>query len=119
VAAKKEAAEEVNWSEYFASIVSVCPWSQAYWRKQKIDVCAWRGKVKALDGAVARMYLHPRASARLLKKMMNQFNDCRPQEEWLYSHPQHGGHSTPVGVLIQQDLATLTRARKGRSNYGK
>ena len=117
--AAKKAAEEVNWTEYFATIVAVCPWSQAYWRKQKIDVCDWKGKVDALDDAVARIYLHPRASARLLKKMMNYFNDSRPNEEWLYSHPQYKGHSTPVGVLIQQDLATLTRARKQRSNNGK
>jgi len=37
---EKEAVrkEEVNWTEYFASIVAVCPWSKAYWSKQKIDV---------------------------------------------------------------------------------
>ena len=25
----------VDWSSYFASVVSVCPWSRACWRKQK------------------------------------------------------------------------------------
>ena len=43
-------------------------------------------------------------------------NEGRPNEEWLYSHPQYGGHSTPVGVLIQQDLETLTKARKGNKH---
>tara|TARA_R110002020_G_scaffold164692_1_gene351546 strand:+ start:602 stop:955 length:354 start_codon:yes stop_codon:yes gene_type:complete len=109
-------ADEVNWSEYFASIVSVCPWSKAYWLKQKIDVCKWTGEIKPLGSFVARIYLHPRASGRRLKKMMWRMNEGRPNEEWLYSHPQYGGHSTPVGVLIQQDLETLTKARKGNKN---
>ena len=35
---KKEEAEKesnIDWSEYFASIISVCPWSKSYWKQQK------------------------------------------------------------------------------------
>ena len=33
-----------------------------------------------------------------------------------FSHPMYKGHSTPVPILIQQDLELLTKARKGREN---
>ena len=29
-----------------------------------------------------------------------------------FSHPMYKGHSTPVPILIQQDLELLTKARK-------
>ena len=45
---------------------------------------------------------------------MERMNDIRPEEEWLFSHPMYGGHSTPIPILIQQDLEILTKARRGR-----
>jgi len=115
----KEAVEEVNWTEYFASIVGVCPWSKKYWSQQRIDIVDWTGEILALDDYVARVYKHPLASARQLKKMMNLFNEQREDEEWLYSHPQYGGHSTPIGVLIQQDYALLNSIRSSMRNHNK
>ena len=58
----------IDWGEYFISIVSVCPWSLAYWTKQKIDVIRWRGEsnIVELGDYVARMWIHPNASARRL-----------------------------------------------------
>ena len=106
----------IDWSSYFVSIVSVCPWSGAYWRKQKIDVQAWKGEIIPLSDYVARIYIHKHASGRLLKKIMERMNDTRPEEEWLFSHPMFRGHSTPVPILIQQDLEILTKARKGKRN---
>ena len=106
----------VDWTSYFASIVSVCPWSRAYWHKQKIDVQLWRSEIVPLDDFVARMYIHQNASGRQLKKIMQRMNDIRHEEEWLFSHPMYKGHSTPVPILIQQDLEILTKARKGRDN---
>ena len=106
----------VDWSSYFASVVSVCPWSGAYWRKQKIDVQLWDSVVLPLDEFVARMYIHKNASGRILKKIMERMNELRPEEEWLFSHPMYKGHSTPVPILIQQDLEILNKARKGREH---
>ena len=117
--ARSVVVEEVNWGEYFASIVSVCPWSKAYWLQQQIDIRPWTGEIQPLGENAARVYTHPRASARILKKIMHRMNDQRDREEWLWSHPRYGGHSTPVGVLIQQDLETLTKARKGNKNESK
>ena len=110
-----ENVNNVDWSTYFSSIVSVCPWSGAYWRKQKIDVQKWTGKVLPLNDYVARIYIHKNSSGRILKKIMERMNDDRLTEEWLFSHPIFKGHSTPVPILIQQDLESLTKARKGKS----
>ena len=90
----------------------VCPWSKKYWSQQKIDIQEWTGEILALDDYVARVYKHPLASAKQLESMMNTFNEQRPDEEWLYSSPEYGGHSTPIGVLIQQDYNLLNRIRK-------
>ena len=117
---KKEEAEKesnIDWSEYFASIISVCPWSKSYWKQQKIDVQPWRGTkyILPLYDYVARMWIHRHASGRILVNIHHRLNDERTHEEWLFSHPCYGGFSTPVPVLIQQDLLSLTKAR----NYNK
>ena len=109
--AVKKAAVEVNWTEYFTSIKSVCPWSRAYWSKQKIDIVDWTGTVYPLQGFVARVYKAPQLTARQLYNTMRKFNKLYDDEEWLYSHPGYGGHSTPIPVLIQQDYDVLAKAR--------
>jgi hypothetical protein len=96
--ARKRVAEEVNWGEYFASIVSVCPWSRAYWLQQQIDIQTWTGDVQPLGDNAARVYTH-------------RMNDQRDREEWLWSHPRYGGHSAPMGCLIQQDHDKLQHIR--------
>ena len=115
-AEKAENESSINWSEYFASIISVCPWSKSYWEKQSIDVQQWKGEhnITPLKNYVARMWIHKHASGRLLCKVHNRLNMLRLDEEWLYSHPCYGGHSTPIPVLIQQDLALLTKARTNK-----
>lgn len=108
----------IDWGEYFASIVSVCPWSRAYWKQQKIQVMPWRGlrMVKELGDYVARIWIHKHASGRQLCNLHHRMNELRPHEEWLYSHPQYKGFSTPVPVLIQQNLEVLTKARNNNAN---
>ena len=110
----KEAAKRnnIDWSEYFASIVSVCPWSYGYWKAQKIDIVKWTGEknIKPLGEYVARVHIHARASGRILCNIHHRLNEQRPYEEWLYSFG--GENGTKVPVLIQQDLETLTKARK-------
>lgn len=111
---KAVSVNSIDWSEYFASIKSVCPWSRMYWRRQKIQVVPWRGSkmVQELGDHVARIHIHIHASGRQLCNIHHRMNDTRPHEEWLYSHPQYKGFSTPVPVLIQQNLEVLTKARK-------
>ena len=111
--ARKKADVEVNWNQYFASIVAVCPYSKMYWSKQKIDICDWTGERKELGDYVARVYKFKNASEYKLNKLMKQFNEEIGDEEWLYSHNKHGGHSTPVPVLIQQNFELLSTIREG------
>jgi len=118
VAKEAVSVNNIDWGEYFASIVSVCPWSRAYWKQQKIQVMPWRGlrMVKELGDYVARIWIHKHASGRQLCNLHHRMNELRPHEEWLYSHPQYKGFSTPVPVLIQQNLEVLTKARNSNGN---
>lgn len=109
-------AEEVNWSDYFASIVGVCPWSQAYWKRSRLDIQDWNGTILPLGKYVARIYQYPGATDAELEKLMKEFNQTREEEEWLYSHPQWGGKSTPMPCLIQQDYDVLAKARDSINN---
>ena len=118
--AAKEAVEEVNWTNYFASIVSVCPWSKAYWQAQKIDIVEWDNKHIPLNDFVARIYKAPQLTAKQLYNTMRKFNKLYDAEEWLYSHPKFKGHSTPIPVLIQQDYDVLAKARaQHKHKYNK
>ncbi len=106
-----ESVSKREWTEYFASIVSVCPWSKAYWSKQKIDIKPWTGAILPLNQYVARMYTASQLTARELYNIMRKMNKDRDDEEWLYSHPKFKRHSTPIPVLIQQDYDILAQAR--------
>lgn len=108
----KKAAEEVDWANYFDSIRTVCPWSAPAYQKGKIKIKVWQGTPQDLEENLAIVYIHKHASARLLNKIADRMMSARPAEEWLYSHPRFKGHSTEVPVLIQQDLAHLSRARQ-------
>ena len=113
---RKKAAEEVDWLSYFVSIRGSCPWSRYHWQKGSIDIVHLAinfGKTEPqpLQTYVARIYIRPNCSPRLLKKLADRFNLRYEAEEWLYSHPVYGGQSTPVPVLIQQNRAILEEAR--------
>ncbi len=84
-----------------------------YYKKNKIDFRLWRGtkNVIELGDHVARVWIHKHASGRRLCSVHNIMNKIREDEEWLYSHPQYGGHSTPLPVLLQQNLRILNKAR--------
>lgn len=110
------AEDAVNWNEYFCSIGSVCPWSLRSWRKGAIAITIWHGIITPLGSWEARLYLAPKHNPRQLKKMADRFNRTRPQEEWLWSHPQYQHHSTPVACFIQQDRKTLEMIRLNMKN---
>ena len=123
---EKAAAEKkvnIDWSEYFASIVSVCPWSKSYWKQQKIDIQKWRGtnNIIPLDDYVARVWIHKNPSERRLLCLLNRIESFRQTEEWLISHPDYNSYgkwtySTPVPVLLQQDKLNLQKARQSIKN---
>ena len=105
-------ADAVEWANYFNSISDVCPWSKAYWRQKKIDICVWNNRIDPLGDYAARVYVYSDATAHQLESIMEEKNVERPDEEWLFSHPDFGNNSTPVPVLIQQDHHMLTKIRE-------
>lgn len=106
---------EVNWAEYYARIRSVCPWSYRAFLQDRILV------VEYSEEAVNNMVSHTDYDAVVvtcvnktsdwLEQTSDRLNEQQPQSEWLWSHPEHGGDSTPIPVLIQQDRKTLTELR--------
>ena len=111
MARKRKKIAEVDWCQYFHKIQGVCPWSYSAWKNGKIDIVRWQGVVHNLDVYDARVYVHINSSARLLNKWANRLNANNSNYEWLWSHPQYHGDSTPVPVLVQQDRAYLTQLR--------
>lgn len=108
------ADEEVNWSQYFDSIKSVCPWSVGAYKRGELLIVKWKSNCDPIDiptGIQAVVHLAPMHKPRQLKKMCDRFNQQRQHEEWLWSHPQFGFHSTPIACFIQQDRKTLENAR--------
>ena len=102
-----------DWDSYFVSIKLVCPWSGMYYKKNMIDFRPWRGanNITELGDYVARVWIHKHASGRRLCSIHNRMNEIREDEEWLYRHPQYKGDSTPLPVLLQQNLRILNKAR--------
>ena len=108
---------DVDWDQYFESIVVVCPWSKAYWLGKRIDITKWQGEelVRPLGNYVARMWIYQGSYNATLDAIAGRMNEKYPQDEWLFSHNAHG---TPVPVLIQQDRQLLTQAR-AKNNLSK
>lgn len=107
---------EVNWLSYFESIKKVCPWSHQAWRQGTLNFVEWQSEIYPLGSFSARIYIAQNHNPRQLKKMCNRFNQQRPDEEWLWSHPVYGFNSTPVPVFIQQHRKTLENIRLSRKN---
>lgn len=97
---------EVNWDEYFESIKTVCPWSLKAWRQNQIEIIKWHSQPQDLENLQARIYIS-KHNPRQLKKISKKLNSLRPKEEWLWSHPSFGNHSSHVPILIQQDRDKL------------
>lgn len=104
------AKKEVNWTEYFQSIQSVCPWSLPAWTNGKIEVVQWKGTITPLNNYLARVYIVD-LNPRRLKKLANKLEDTSIEDEWLWSHPRYKNYSTPVPVLIQQNRQMLENIR--------
>lgn len=98
----------VDWTEYFARIRPVCPWSGAAWRRDQIDIVRTR-QILPLGQYRARIYLFD-LSRRRLKKLA-ALRDSGP-DEWLWSEPGYGASGAPVPCLIQQNRAELDRLRQ-------
>ena len=113
----KVAKEDSTWALYFAKIKQVCPWS--YKLMDKILVLdthikclnTW-SKFLQPSKYEAFVYKYPKATVTWLSNQCDKLNQTQDTYEWLWSHPEEGGDSTPVACLIQQDRAKLTTIRE-------
>jgi len=121
---RKKAQEEVNWAKYFAKIRGVCPYSyKAYMSDNILIVDYSENDFKTF----AKLYGHTKHEAFVYKclgyssewlnekcNVLNvELNHC----EWLWSHPEHKGDSTPIPVIIQQDKQRLETLREKTGYY--
>ncbi len=103
-----------DWLLYFDSIRAVCPWSYPAYTRGEIDIV--RGaKIRPLTPYRARVYLLPMWSPRRIKKLATKLANIDSSDEWLWSHPRYGTHSSPVGCLIQQSAEELNMIRRKRN----
>lgn len=100
----------VNWSEHFARIRSVCPWSWQAWQQGEILIVTYDQGLRPLAPYKAIVYVSGR-NARQTKKFAKQFTEQDPSCEFLVSDRTYGPMGTPVPVIIQQDLKTLQYLR--------
>ncbi len=107
---KRNQVAEVDWSEYFMSIQSVCPWSIQAFQHNLIDITTWQGQAKPLDSKLARIYIC-KLNSRRLKKLATKLENQDLESEWLWSHPCFREYSTPMPCLIQQNRQHLARIR--------
>jgi hypothetical protein len=101
---------DVDWLNYFESIKSVCPWSSAAHRHNKIDIQQGIDP-KPLDQYLARIYILNNITTRRLKKLAGTLERTRPDEIWFFSYPGYGPFATPVSCLIQQSRNHLENIR--------
>ena len=116
---KRNQVAEVDWSEYFKSIKSVCPWSFPAYEQNLIDIVEYKGFRIALDLPLkARVYVCD-LNQRRLKKLATDYENSDKENEWLWSHPRFLNHSAPVPILIQQNRQYLAEMRtKYHKNKG-
>lgn len=100
----------INWEKYFQEIQPVCPWSLPAWRAGRIDMVHGTVSPEELGDFLARVYL-VNLSSDALSVISRKHNQMRPDEEWFWSHPEHGGYSAPYPCLIQQRLDHLDQIR--------
>ena len=101
--------QSVDWSHYFKSIRTQCPWSYAAWLKGQIDIVEYTGEIVPLGSYKARVYTVPNGddSVSALAQALDHGED-----EWLFSYKSYGEFATPVAVLIQQNRTELNNLRQ-------
>lgn len=115
---------EVNWLEYFAGIRKSCPWSYVAYKNNKIlivdyspkDFNTWRIFLRYTNYE-SIVFTCKDVSSDWLNSMCDELNQQDDYSEWLWSHPEHEGDSTPVPVLIQQPKTILEDLRKKVGYY--
>lgn len=115
------AEKEVSWAtNYFAKIRGVCPWS--YKAHMKDNILFIEGGSEGCYGTWAYVYkaskkeafvfIEKDKSSEELDEICKKYEKIYEHVEWLWSHPDEGGDSTPVPTIIIQDKARLQTLRE-------
>jgi hypothetical protein len=116
---------EVDWEAYYRDIRDVCPWSYAAFMQDKILVVPYSENCFP----TWRLFLHYTAfeavvfsfpdtvTSEYLETKCDALNEEDAKSEWLWSHPEQEGDSTPVPVLIQQERSKLEKLRQKVGYY--
>ena len=112
---------EANWAtDYFAKIRGVCPWSYKAHMKDNIlfienggSKCygTWSYIFKA-SNKEAFVFIEKGKTPKELDEICIKYEKIYKHVEFLWSHPDEGGDSTPVPVIIIQDKARLQTLRE-------
>ena len=103
--------------DYLKSINKVCPFSLEYFDKGEIPMLHYteplvRELYDELDNYPAILFkVHTSICRKTLESTAHELADEFPDAEWFWSHPDEGGTSTPVPVLIMQNREHLANAR--------
>jgi len=114
-------SSDVDWgTNYFAKIRGVCPWSYKAHMKDNIlfiegggNRCygTWSYIFKS-SNKEAFVFIEKDKSSKQLNEICLKYEKIYKHVEWLWSHPDEGGDSTPVPVIIIQDKARLQELRE-------
>lgn len=100
--------QSVDWTEYFKSIRTECPWSLRAWQQGEIDIVTYTGEILPLHDFQARIYLIS-ADTEAIEAICHGLN--HGEDEWLFSYPGYGEFAAPTSILIQQDRQRLRYLR--------
>jgi len=121
---KEKAVAEVNWRQYFTDIKPVCPW--AYRAMEQDKILTWQWSASQANTVIslfkysnyeALVFTCPDKDSKWLEAKCDEQNESQTELEWLWSHPEHGGDSTPVPCLILQDAKNLDDLRNRTGYY--
>ena len=113
-------SSDVSWAtNYFAKIRGVCPWSYKSMQNDTILFIEGGGErcygtwsyIYRVSNKEAFVFIEKDKTPKELDKICLKYEKIYKHVEWLWSHPDEGGDSTPVPVIIIQDKARLQTLR--------
>lgn len=114
-------SSEVSWAtNYFAKIRGVCPWSYKAHMKDNILFIEGGGErcygtwsyIYKSSNKEAFVFIEKGKNSEELNAICEKYEKIYKHVEWLWSHPDEGGDSTPVPVIIIQDKSRLQTLRE-------
>ena len=114
-------SSEVSWaSNYFAKIRGVWPWSYKAHMKDNILFIEGGGErcygtwsyIYKSSNKEAFVFIEKGKNSEELNAICEKYEKIYKHVEWLWSHPDEGGDSTPVPVIIIQDKSRLQTLRE-------